>query len=168
MEIRKAKNEKRFDKIEEARKKESRTRLIKEKLCAKISKYGGLWLMKEQIETKLAEMETDSEKCAALKCQLQFRKKVISMCPSDDKNLFLLSEKGQVKSVKELMGNLKTLLRQLKKDKTVIRSSAEQNFPIVVSQNKLHEEKDRLKKLCQKEVDRLLKKIAAFCKEEKT
>ena len=31
MEIRKAKNEKRFDKIEEARKKESRTRLMKEK-----------------------------------------------------------------------------------------------------------------------------------------
>ena len=38
------------------------------------------------------------------------------------------------------------------------RSSAEQNLPIVISQNKLHEEKDRLKKLCQKEVDQLLKK----------
>ena len=72
-----------------------------------------------------------------------------------DKKLFFLSEKGQVKSVKELTENLKTLL---KIDKTVIRSSAEQNFPIVISQNKLHEEKDRLKKLCQKEVDKLLKK----------
>ena len=114
-------------------------------------------------------METDSEKCAALKCQLQFRQKVISMLPSDDKKLFYLSEKGQVKSVKELTENLKTLLRQLKNDKTVIRSSAEQNLPIVISQNKLHEEKDRLKKLCQKEVDKLLKKkTKAFCKEEKT
>ena len=34
-------NEKRLDKIEEARKKESRTRLMKEKLCAEISKYDG-------------------------------------------------------------------------------------------------------------------------------
>ena len=59
MEIRKEKNEKRLDKIEEARKKKSRTRLMKEKLCAEISKYGGLWLTEEQIETKLAEMETD-------------------------------------------------------------------------------------------------------------
>ena len=53
---------------------------------------------------------------------------------------------------------MKALLRQLKNDKTVIRSTAEQNFPIVISQNKLHEEKDRLKILSQKEVERLLKK----------
>ena len=128
MEIRKAKNEKRFDKIEEARKKESRTRLMKEKLCAEISKYGGLWLTEEQIETKSAEMVTDSEKRAALKCQLQFRQKVICMCPSDDKKLFYYFEKGQAKSVKELTENLKTLLRQLKNNKIVIRSSAEQNL----------------------------------------
>ena len=80
-----------------------------------------------------------------------------------------------MKSLKELTENLKTLkklrnLRQLKNNKTVIRSSAEQNFPIVISQNKLHEEKDRLKKLCQKEVDKLLKKPlkTVFCKEQKT
>ena len=60
--------------------------------------------------------------------------------------------------MKESTKNLKALLRQSKNDKTVIRSSAEQNFPIVISQNKLHEEKDRLKKICQKKVDKLLKK----------
>ena len=37
MEIRKTKNEKRLDKIEEARKKEPKTRLMKEKLCDEIS-----------------------------------------------------------------------------------------------------------------------------------
>ena len=98
MEIRKAKNEKRLDKIEEARKKESRTRLMKEKLCAEISKYDGLWLTEEQIQAKLPEMKTDSEKRGALKCQLQFRQKIISMCPSADKKPFLF-EKGQVKPV---------------------------------------------------------------------
>ena len=94
---------KRLDKIEQARKKEIRTRLMKEKICAEISKDGGLWLIEEQTEAKLAEMETDSEKRAALKCQLQFRQKVISMCPSDVKKHFFLSEKGQVMSVKELI-----------------------------------------------------------------
>ena len=84
-----------------------------------------------------------------------------------DKKLFFLSEKGQVKSVKELTENLKTLLRQLKNDETVIRSSAEQNFPIVISQNKLHEEKDRLKNLCQKEGDKLLKKTSSLLKRRK-
>ena len=61
---------------------------MKEKLCAEISKSDGLWLTEEHIETKLLETETDSEKRAALKFQLQFRQKVISMCPSDDKKLF--------------------------------------------------------------------------------
>ena len=68
-ESRKAKNEKRLDKIEEARRKECRNRLIKERLCAEISQYGRLWLKEEQIDAKLPEMRTDSEKRAALKCQ---------------------------------------------------------------------------------------------------
>ena len=94
MEMRKAKNVKRLDKIEEARKKEPRKKLMKEKICAEISKYGGLWLIEDQIEAKLAEMETDSEKRATLKCQLQFRQKVISSyCPSDDKNFFFFLKK---------------------------------------------------------------------------
>ena len=83
------------------------------------------------------------------------------------KNFFYLSEKGQVKSVKELTENLKTLLRQVKNDKTVIRSSAEQNLPIVISQNKLHEEKDRLKKLCPKLADKFLRKDKSLLKRRK-
>ena len=47
------------DNIKEASRKESRTRLMKEKLYAEISKYGGLWLMEEQTEAKLAKMGTD-------------------------------------------------------------------------------------------------------------
>ena len=53
--------------------------------------------MEEQIEAKLAKKETDSEKRAGLKCQLQFRQKVISMCPSDDKKLFFSFLKGSGK-----------------------------------------------------------------------
>ena len=75
--------------------------MIKERLCAEISQYGRLWLKEEQIDAKLAEMRTDSKKRAELNCQLQFRQKVISMCPSNDRKLFFLSEKGHVKSVQE-------------------------------------------------------------------
>ena len=49
-------------------------------------------MKEEQIDAKLAEMRTDSEKRAALKCQVQFRQKVISMCPNNDRKLFFLSE----------------------------------------------------------------------------
>ena len=59
-----------------------------EKFCAEISTFGGLWFTEEQIEPKLVEMETDSEKHATLKCQLQFRQKVFSMCPNNEKNFF--------------------------------------------------------------------------------
>ena len=60
--------------------------------------------------------------------------------------------------MQELTDNLKNLLRQLKNDKAIIRSSLKSNLPIVLSQTKLLEEKDRLRKLCHKEVQKLLKK----------
>ena len=60
--------------------------------------------------------------------------------------------------MQELTDNLKNLLRQLKNDKAVIRSSLKSNLPSVLSQTKLLEEKDRLRKLCHKEVQKLLKK----------
>ena len=75
--------------------------MIKERLCAEISQYGRLCLKEEQIDAKLAEMRADSKKRAELNCQLQFRQKVISMCPSNNRKLFFLSEKGHVKSVQE-------------------------------------------------------------------
>ena len=58
--------------------------------------------------------------------------------------------------MQELTDNLKNLLRQLKNDKTITKSSLESNLPIVLSETKLLEEKDRLRNL--KEVEKLLKK----------
>ena len=67
--------------------------------------------------------ESRFRKTCNTKCQLQFKQKVISMCPSNDRKLFFLSEKGHANSVQELTDNLKNLLRQLKNDKTTTRSS---------------------------------------------
>ena len=50
--------------------------------------------MEELTDAKLAEMGTDSQKRAILKCQLQLRKKVISLRLSNDRKLSFLSEKG--------------------------------------------------------------------------
>ena len=72
-------------------------------------------MTEEQIETKLAEMEIDSEKCVALKSQLQFRQKVISMCPSDDKKLFYLSGKSQVKVCERVNGKFENTFEAIKK-----------------------------------------------------
>ena len=69
--------------------------------------------------------------------------------------------------MKELTENLKTLLRQLKNHQSVIRSSAEQNFPIIMSQNKMHEEKDRLKKTVKKRLTNCSKKSTVFLKKKK-
>ena len=51
-------------------------------------------MKKEEIDAKLPEMRSDSEKRVVLKCQLQFRQKVISVCPSSRRKLFFLSEKS--------------------------------------------------------------------------
>ena len=92
--------------------------------------------------------------------------KKLFLCVQAIRKNFFFSEKGQVKSLKELTENLKRVLRQLKNYKTVIRSSAERNFPIAISQNKVHEEKHRLKILSPKEVDKLLKKKQIFSKKK--
>ena len=93
---------------------------------------------------------------AALK--LQFRQTVILMCSSNARKLFIFLKKRHVKSAQELTDNLKNLFRQLKNDKTIIRLSLESNLPIALSQTKLLEEKDCLRKLCYKEVVKHLKK----------
>ena len=68
IQLRNAKNEKRFDKIEEARKKRMQEQIKKGEIMC--SQYSGLWLKEEKIDVKLAEMRTDSEKRVAIKCQL--------------------------------------------------------------------------------------------------
>ena len=93
IELAKAKNEKWLDKIDKTRKKECRNRLLKGRLCEETKEFGGFWLKEEQIDAKLAEMKTDSEKRAALKCQLHFRQKVISVCPSHNRKLFSYQKK---------------------------------------------------------------------------
>ena len=84
----------------------------------------------------------------ALRCQLQFRQKIILPPPSVNKILFCLSEKGKLKAIGELSQNLKLLLLELQKDKDHIgKEGSLQELPCVMSKVTLEKEKLRLKEL---------------------
>jgi len=56
-------------------KDENKTR---SEVSSKISEIGGLWLEEDQVEVKLNGLGSEKEKIDALKCQLQFRQKILS------------------------------------------------------------------------------------------
>ena len=60
-----------------------------------------------------------------------------------------MSEKGKLRSVEELTANLKSLMSQLRKDKDVLNKDASSihNLPLVISNSRLYNEKQRLKSL---------------------
>ena len=65
-------------------------------------------------------------------------------------SFFFLSEIGHAKSVQELTDNLKNLLRELKTDKAITKSSLESNLPIALSETKLLEKKIGLETFAKK------------------
>ena len=84
------------DDIVKKREKELRR---KEKLTEEVSKYG-LWISPDQVATSLVQLRTVSEKRAALRAQLLFRKYVLQQ--RGQKELFQLSKDGKQYSVTEL------------------------------------------------------------------
>ena len=155
-EILKTKNEKRHNKLEEKKKREIKLSLVKENLCALVSNFGGLWLTEEQVDERLKMLENETKKREALKCQLQFRQKIILSSPSVNKKLFCLSEKGKLKAIDELSQNLKLLISQLRKDKDHIgKEDSLQELSCVMSKVTLDKEKLRLKELLDLETEKL-------------
>ena len=79
----------------------------KERITTQIGHYGGLW-SKEDVDEKLNSIHSDSEKRLALKIQLNFRLKVLqTKC---EKSLFFMSSGGKVKTILELISNLKKVI----------------------------------------------------------
>ena len=158
-EIQREVNEKRFGKIEEKRRRSAKLSLAKEALCHSIQKYNGLWSSTEQVDEELSNLIDEKEKREALKCQIQFRQKIILSCDNVDKKLFYLSHNGVMKSSDEICTNLKVLIDQLKKDKSVATShSKNNNMLTILPRNKLESEKDRLKDLLSAEVKKNLER----------
>ena len=109
-EVWRIKDEKRLGKLEAKRKREVKSLQEKEKLCAKISEVGGLWLEEDQVEERLNRLGSEKDRRDALKCQLQFRQKILSGVSVLDKKLFHFSEKGIHKSESTTLLNFIPLL----------------------------------------------------------
>ena len=82
----------------------------KEKLTEEIMVYG-LWQSEIQVSSALEKMTFSAEKLKALKCQLNFRKKVLEQ--SGPKELFFMSKNRKKLSVDEVAANLLVLISSL-------------------------------------------------------
>ena len=79
----------------------------KEKLTEEIMMYG-LWQSETQVTSALEKLKSTTEKLKALKCQLDFRKKVLEQ--SGPKELFFMSKNRKKLSVDEVVANLLMLI----------------------------------------------------------
>ena len=69
-----------------------------------MNQYGGLWANPRDVKQVLNTLNSEEEKCLALKIQLNFRSKVLNT--KCDKSLFYMSSGGTIKSVDEIDKNL--------------------------------------------------------------
>ena len=75
-----------------------------------IMKYG-LWQSETQVSSAMEKMKSSAEKLKALKCQLNFRKKVLEQ--SGPKELFFMSKNRKKLGVDEVVANLLVLISPL-------------------------------------------------------
>ena len=80
----------------------------KEELVQMILRYG-LWQSKRQVQEELLKLKSKKEKVAALKLQLDFRKKVLEQKHAD-KTLFFITKNKRQLTVEEISENLCQLL----------------------------------------------------------
>lgn len=79
----------------------------KEKISTDIMEFG-LWQNEDQVTQGLEKISTSSEKLKALKCQLDFRKKVLEQ--SGPRDLYFMSKNKKKLSVQEVTNNLLILI----------------------------------------------------------
>ena len=79
----------------------------KEKLTEEIIAYG-LWQSEEEVLGALQKMKSNSEKLKALKCQLDFRKKVLEQ--TGPREIFFMTRNHRKLRVEEVVTNLVSLL----------------------------------------------------------
>ena len=149
--IQELRNDKRLSKIEDKKRREIRLHQIKEELCKKIEKYSGLWKTVYEVENHFNKIKSDKEKIEALKCQLQFRQKVLLEREHVDSSLFHFSSKGLNFTSARLKENLIDIISCMEKVNSNLDASVEVFHPIPLSVpvEKLNREKERLKLLMQ-------------------
>ena len=99
--------------------RELKVMATKQNLIVSVGKFGGLWLSENDVDKELSKLDTVSKQREALKCQIQFRQKILPPI-NINKKLFLLSEKGKLKSIEALSLNLKILISEVNKSTAVV------------------------------------------------
>ena len=146
--IRKLRNEKRLNKIENKKRKEIQIRKTKEELCTKIENYGGLWKGSNDIKFNLSKIKDEKEITEALKCQLKFRQKVLLEGKIVDTNLFHFSCRKDIFSNSKLKENLEYIISRVDELKVDFEKNTDNNLPVLsVPIEKMNREKERLQLL---------------------
>ena len=152
--IRKLRNDKRLSKLENKKRKEIRIRQAKVDLCSKIESFGGLWKTVQDIDFHFEKIKNEKEKISALKCQLQFRQKVLLESNNVDSSLFKFSCNKVSFSSTKLRENLQKVISCVDELNVDFQVNSDKIFvplPSVISVEKLTREKERLKELLVKE-----------------
>ena len=126
--------------LEEKALSEANLIIEKERLAEQVEEQGGLWSNESQIDAFLEKLKSDKQKRQALKCQLDFRKKVLGV--KCEKSLFYLSSNNKNKSVQEIKNNLlKVIFWKIPE----IAEKITQSFdtPIILSEGLIQKEKEK-------------------------
>ena len=102
------------------------------------------------------KLKTEKEKVDAVKCQIQFRQKVLLEKNITDANLFNFSHKKEVFTLSRLKENLLSIIASVHKVTQDHSVPALPTIPLSVSVEKLEREKERLKLLLRKEDEKLI------------
>lgn len=89
----------------------------------------GLWQSESQVNSALEKLSSTSEKLKALKCQLDFQKKVLEQ--AGPKKVFFMSKNRKKLNVDEVASNLVTLFS------TARRPTASSSSPFIATQESL-------------------------------
>ena len=112
----------------------------KEELAQEIMKYG-LWQSKDQVQEEISKIRTKKEKIAALKLQLDFRKKVLEQ-KHVDKTLFFITKGKKQLAVDEITENLCYLLNSTTPSSSVASTSLATNCESLIGKQIFHRWKD--------------------------
>lgn len=112
----------------------------KEGLVQEIVKYG-LWQSKQQVSEQLLKLKTKKEKVAALKLQLDFRKKVLEQ-KHVDKSVFFMTKNKQQLPVEVITDNLCQLLDSTVPSFPVASCSLAINCESLIGRRIFHKWKD--------------------------
>ena len=153
--------------LEERKQKEINLVIEKERLAIEIESHGGFWSDEEKVSSALESMSTIKRKREAIKCQLDFRRKVLGI--NCEKSLFHMSTGGKLKSTSELQKNLVEVINwKAPEISTPDESTIDFSKPVNIDSNLIKEAKKKNLDEASETTQKLLGKAASKGSKKKT